>query len=272
MASFQEYRRRGMIPLAGIMVAAYYLIVLLPLSRRTHSLDAPLQSSWNELSSALEQTNVIAIDFQHITNQLAETKRAIALLDSAKQKAAVRLELSSTVRARMTAAFQLVDYQDERSRQAEEIIRLAKAAQVAIEPTVLDGFPEHTADTKQPAVLWAALSLVESLLNTALQCKVTAIHSLEVPLTLTNEAPANASGQLTEIPLQIELTGSSTSLLKLVQTLPLRAEEMRTAGLTNARPDKAPLFIDRLVLKKQSPEKPDEVRLSLRAVGFVLRE
>ena len=105
-----------------------------------------------------------------------------------------------------------------------------------------------------------------------LQCKVAAIHSLEVPLALTNEPPTNTTLLLTEIPLQIELTGSSTSVLKLLQNLPLRADEMRAAGLTNAPPDKAPLFIDRLVLKKQSPENPDEVRLSLRAVGFVLRE
>jgi len=272
MASFQEYRRRGIIPLGGMILAAYYLIFLLPLSRRAHSLDAPLQIGWQELSAALDQTNVLAIDFLHLTNQLAETKRAITLLDSAKQKAATRLELSPTVRAKMNASFQLVDYQDERSQAAEQIIRQAKAAQVTLEPAVLAGFPEHTADTKQPAVLWAALSLVDSVLRTALQCKVAAIHSLEVPLALTNEPPTNTTLLLTEIPLQIELTGSSTSVLKLLQNLPLRADEMRAAGLTNAPPDKAPLFIDRLVLKKQSPENPDEVRLSLRAVGFVLRE
>src|SRR2546421_4190799 len=153
---FQEYTRRGLIPIAGIMVAAYYLIVLLPLSRRTHSLDAPLQNAWQELSSSLEQSNVIAIDFLHITNQLAETKRAITLLDSAKQKAASRLELSPAVRTKMNSSFQLVDYQDERSREAEQILRQAKAASVTIEPAVLAGFPEHTADTKQPAFLFAA--------------------------------------------------------------------------------------------------------------------
>jgi hypothetical protein len=32
------------------------------------------------------------------------------------------------------------------------------------------------------------------------------------------------------------------------------------------------LFVDRVVMRKQAPEKPDEVRLSLRAIGFVLRE
>ena len=47
---------------------------------------------------------------------------------------------------------------------------------------------------------------------------------------------------------------------------------MRAAGLPEAPLDKPVLFIDRLVVRKQSPDKPDEVRVSLRAVGFVLRE
>ena len=116
------------------------------------------------------------------------------------------------------------------------------------------------------------MSLVESLLATALQCKVTVIHSLEVPLVLTNEPPAGALTPITQVPLQVDLTGSAASVLKLLQNLPLRADEMRAAGLAEARPDKAPLFIERILIKKQTADKTDEVRISLRAVGFVLRE
>jgi len=47
---------------------------------------------------------------------------------------------------------------------------------------------------------------------------------------------------------------------------------MRKAGFAEARPDKAPLFIDRFIMRKQSPDKPDEVRVSVRALGYVLRE
>ena len=120
--------------------------------------------------------------------------------------------------------------------------------------------------------LWAALSLVDSLLTTALQCGVSGIHSLEVPVALTNEPPASTPAAVIEIPLQIELTASAASLLKLLQNLPLRADEMRATGLVEGLTNKAPLFIERLIMKKQSPDKPDEVRVSLRAVGFVLRE
>jgi hypothetical protein len=272
MRFLHEYKRRSILPLAGLALAAYYLVVLAPLSRRAEELDAPLRNAWQKLSAALEQTNVFAIDFLHITNQLAETRQAIALLENGKQKAAARLELSPSVRSNMSAPFQLVVYQDERSQQMDDLARLAKQNQVTIDPAVFTGFPEHTAETRQPALLWAALSLVQSLLSTALQCKVGVIHSLDVPLVLTNAPPTNAPLPVAEIPLQVELTGSAGSLLRLLQYLPLRPEEARASGLPEVRPDKAPLFIDGLILRKQSPDKPDEVRVALRAVGFVLRE
>ncbi len=149
---------------------------------------------------------------------------------------------------------------------------LAKQQQAAVEPAVFAGFPEHTADVKQPALLWAALSLTDSLLRTALQCKVTAIHSLEVPPVLTNAPPTNGTERLAEIPLQVEFTASAASAAQLLQCLPLRADEIRAAGLPEAPADKPALFVDRLIMQKQSPDKPDEVHVWLRAVGFVLRE
>ena len=172
----------------------------------------------------------------------------------------------------MQGDFQLVDYANERSRQLDELSILAKQQQAAVEPAVFAGFPDHTADVKQPALLWASLSLTESLLRTALQCKVSAIHSLDVPPVLTNAPPTNGTERLAEIPLQVEFTGSAASVAMLVKCLPLRADEIRAAGLPEAPADKPALFIDRLIIQRQSPDKADEVHVWLRAVGFVLRE
>src|SRR5438128_125016 len=126
MASFSEYRRRGIVPLAVVALAVYYLLVLMPLSRKAHELDARLNIGWQKLSTALHQTNATAIDFLHITNQLSETRLEITLLENAKNSAAARLELGAAVRAKMSAPFQLVDYQDERSKQMDQISKLAK--------------------------------------------------------------------------------------------------------------------------------------------------
>ena len=272
MASFQHLKRRSIIPLAGLGLLTYYVSVLVPLSRKATGLDAPLQAAWQKLSVSIDQTNVTAIDFLHITNQLAETRQSIALLDRAKQKALQRLDLSAAIKAKLNGPFQNVEYQDYRSQQMVEMEKLAKQHQVTLELPVRAGYPDYSTDIRQPTILWAALSFVDSILATALQCKVSVIHSLDVPLSLTNEPPTNPATSLTEIPLQLEITGSAASVLKLLQNLPLRAEELRKTGLAEARPDKAPLFIDRFIMRKQSPDKPDEVRVSLRALGYVLRD
>jgi hypothetical protein len=269
---FSEYQRRGLIPLIGVALAGYYLFVMLPLTHKAANLNAPLQKAWHTLSLSLDQTNVNAIDFLNITNQLSETRQALLILENAKKQATSRLQLGSAVRARMHEDFKLVYYENERSRQLDQLSSLAKQQQAAVDPAVFAGFPEHTAGVKQPALLWAALSLTEGLLRTALQCKVAAIQALEVPPVLTNAPSANGTERLAEIPLQVEFTGSAASVAMLIQSLPLRAEEIRAAGLPEAAADKPALFVDRLIILKQTPDKTDEVHVWLRAVGFVLRE
>jgi hypothetical protein len=269
---FSDYQRRGIVPLAGLVLAAYYLFVLLPLARRAAGLDEPLQKAWQKLSVSLDRTNATAVDFEYITNQLSETRQALLILENARRQASARLQLGAAVRAKMHSDFALVEYENERSKQLEELGNLAKQEQVGVEPAVFASFPEHTADVKQPTLLWAALSLTDTLLQTALRCKVAAIHSLDVPPVLTNAPPTNSTERLVEIPLHLEFTGSAASAVRLLQCLPLRADEIRAAGLPEAPADKPPLFVERLVVQKQSADKPDEVRVWLRAVGFVLQE
>jgi hypothetical protein len=272
MPSFREYRRRSIVPLAAIALAAYYVMVFLPLGRKAQSQNPPLEKAWQKLAASLDQTNATTIDFARITNQLAETRQAIAAFDAAKKKAVTRLETGPALRARLSAPFQLVEYQNERSKEMDELSKVAKEHQVALEPGVLTGLPEHTVDVKQPELLWAALAMSDDLLRTALVCNVAAIYDFEVRLALTNAPSTNGSERLTEIPIQIEFSASATNTAALLQALPLRPEEIRAAGLPEATPDKRSLFLEHLVLKKQSPDKPDELRVALRVLGFVMRE
>jgi hypothetical protein len=272
MASLNEYRRRCLVPLIGVGLLLYYVFGFLPLARRAASLDTPLQQGWQKLSAALDQTNAASIDFRQITNALNETRSYLAILDTAKKQAMARFELAPALRAKLGAPFQLVDYQNERSSQMDRLDTQAKAQQVTIDPAVFSGFPEHTADLTEPSVLWAALSLTGDLLSTAIGCKVTAVHYLEVSLPLTNSAAADGTAGWAEIPIQIELTASGGSLSKLLGSLPRRADELGAAGLPAAPKDKAPLLIDRTIMKKVSPDKLDEVRVWLVVVGFVPRE
>jgi hypothetical protein len=271
MASFQEYKRRSIIPLCLLGLAAYYVFVVVPLDRRVRNLDTPLQQAWQKLAGSLDQTNATALDFSYITNQLQETRQSLIILQEAKEQAAARIDLSPALRARVNAPFQLVDYQNQRSKQRDELAVLAKKNRITVDPAVYAGFPEHTVDIRQPALLWPALAMVDALFATAIQCKVSAFHALDVAVPLTN-APSAATGRLAEIPIQIEFTGPSASVSSFLRSLPLRAGEMQAAGLPEAPADKPALFVDQLVIRKQSPDKVDEVRVSLRAIGFVHRE
>jgi hypothetical protein len=268
----REYKRRSLILMAGLTLLAYYIFFYLPLARRAASLDAPLERDWLRLAAAIDQTNATALDLARLTNQLNETRQALAQVENTRQEAAARLELSADTKAKMSAPFQLVDYQNERSKQIDQLDKQAKDQKIAVDPAVYAGFPEHTIDTADPALLWPALELTDELLATAMQCKVAAIHSLDVPLSITNVPPSEAFGRWDQIPLQVEFTASADSAERFLQSLPLRAEELKAAGLDVAMTNKAPLFIDRLIIKKQSPEKVDEVRVWLQAIGFVFRE
>jgi hypothetical protein len=272
MASFHEYKRRTLIPLVGIALSLYYVFVYLPIDRRSRELNEPLHKSWRALTASLGQTNAMAVDFLRLTNQLSETKESLKSLQDAKSRAFRRMELSEAIRGKLSANFQLVEYQIARSQQMDALVSLAKAQNVTLEPSVLAGFPEHTVEVTQPELLWASLNMVKGLLTTAMQSKVTAIHSLDAPMILTNILITSASWMVSEIPLQIEITGPAPAVGQFLRSLPFRGDELKTAGFPDAPTDKPPLFIDRLVMKKQGREKADEVHVSLRVVGFVLRE
>ena len=146
----QENQRRAWIPLVGLVLGCYYVTVFAPLRERAEALDQPLRQAWKSLAGNLDQTNVSALDFNGITNALRETQQALAQLEQARKKAAPRLELGAELRKKMRAPFQLVEYENDRDKEVEELIQLAAQQQVILDPPVFAGFPEHTADTRQP--------------------------------------------------------------------------------------------------------------------------
>ena len=272
MASFNEIKRRSVLPMAALGIAIYYVVVFVPLAHRASSVDEPLKKAWRRLSASLDETNATTLDFTQITNQFSATRQQLTLLEDAKKKALAHLELPADLRSKLSAPFQLIDYQNERSKQIDELDSQTKKQKVAVDPVVYAGFPEHTADMPEPVLLWAALAMTTDVLDTAVRCKVAAIHSLEVAVTLTNSVNPEVSARWAEIALQLEFTAPAESALHVVESLPLTAQEIRAAGLPPATNPKSPLFIDRLIIRKETPEKLDEVRIWLRATGFVLRD
>ena len=267
-----ETRRRSILPLLGGVLGLIYLFAFIPLDRKAESLDAPLEQSWRRLAAALGQTNALTLDFVSLTNQFKETRTALAAFENARKQAQARVELDEALRAELSAPFQLVDYQNEAGRRMDVLTRLAKQESVVLEPAVLTGFPEQSTEVREPALLWAELAFLDSLLTTAIHAKVATIHFIGAQMPLTNAPPAVSGRALAGLPMQIELTGAIANVARFLQTLPLRADEINAAGLPASSTNKPALFIDRIKLRKQAPEKPDEVRLSLRVVGFVFQK
>jgi hypothetical protein len=272
MSPVQEHKRRLILPLIGLCLAAYYLFVFQPLNREAKRLDVPLRDEWRKLAGMLGRTNSTVLDFNHINSQLEETRQALAALASAEQKTIGRLEPAAALRSRMSEPFRLVDYQNEMSKHMDEIARQAKLRQVAIDPVIYEGFPQHRIGITEPNLLWGALRLTEGLMDSALLCNVKAIHWLEVPVTFTNAPGIEPLARWAEVPIVFEFTATSTSAAQLLQSLPLKPGELKAAGLPEGLPEKGVLYIDRLLIKRQSPDKIDEVRVWLRAIGFIMRE
>ena len=267
-----ETRRRSILPLLAGVLGAVYLFGFMPLSRKAESLAAPLEQSWRRLAAGLGKTNAMELDFVSLTNQLQAAHTAHAAFEVARQQARTRVALDPALCAQLDEPFLLVEYQYEASWRMDALIRLAKQESVVLEPAVLSGFPEQSADMQEPSLLWAELALLESLLTTAINAKVATIHSIAAPMPRPDPQPPSHGCSLVELPLQIELTGPIANVARFLQTLPLRGDEIPAAGLPAAPTNKPALFIDRIMLRKQSPEKLDEVRLSLRAVGFVFQK
>jgi hypothetical protein len=264
-----ETRRRLLLPLLAGMLGAVYLFGLIPIDRRARSLDAPLEQSWRQLAAALGQTNALELNFAGLTNQFNDTRAALAAFDLARQQARDRVQLDEDLRAQLTQPFLLVEYQYEAGRRMDALVRLAKQENVTLEPAVLAGFPEQSAEMKEPALLWAELAFLDSLMTTAINAKVSTVHVISAQMPLTHALPMGNGRSLVELPVQIELTGPIDRVGRFLQTLPLRGKEIKAAGLPAAPTNKPALFIDRLILRKQTPAKLDEARVSLRAVGFV---
>jgi hypothetical protein len=265
-----ETRRRALLPLLALGLAALYLFVFMPLNQSAAKLDGPLDQSWKKLAAALGQTNTTRINFAAITNQFNETRTASVAVDKARKLARARVRLDDDLRNRLGEPFQLVDYDYASGRLMDQLGKLAAAQKVTLEPGVFGGFPEPRADMTEPALLWAELHFIESLLTSAINAKVGVIHSVSAMLPAF--ANTNYTRVLAELPVQLELTGTSASVAGFLQTVPLRGDEIKAAGLPEAPTNKPALFIDRIQLRKQAPEKPDEVRLMVRVVGFVFRD
>ncbi|MEK7685290.1 MAG: hypothetical protein AAB466_07710 [Verrucomicrobiota bacterium] len=268
----QKQHLQRLLILSGLCLALYYVAVYRPLAQRAEALDEPLTSLWRQLATAnLQNDPAGGVDLVAASQNLRQARTWLAAMNRQSGQIEARIALEAEIRSRMKAPFQLVDFQNERQLRIEQLSQLAKQNQVALEPTVLAGLPEFNTETKEPALLWGQLGFASHLLRTAIQCKVPSIKTLHLPSSQSYPARGASQDALEEIPLHLELSGPMNVISKFLLSLPLRAEEIKVHSLPEAAPAKPAMFLDRFLLRKQSPDKAEEVSLTVRVCGFIYR-
>ena len=250
-------------------LALYYFLVFRPLSYRAEALDGPLDEVSQELVNvSLESSGIHDLDLAQVQKTRAALQTSLTTTGKAGQMIAGRVELEPEIRAKLKEPFLLIDFQNERQKRIEQITALAKPQQVTLDPAVPAGFPEHKAEMKDPNLLWGELSIVHHILTAAINNKVGAVKNLTVLPVQSHRAPVGETA-LEAISVRVELVGPMESISNFLLALPLRAEEMKAAGLPELLPGKPALFLDQLILRKQTPEKPAEVNLDMVVCGFI---
>ena len=255
--------------LLALALVAYYLLVYIPLSKRAELLDRPLVSAWARLAATNHANRATAgLNLDNAAQRLKDLQGSTTGLEALERLVRQRLELIPEVRNRMAEPFQLIDFQNERLRRIEQLAALAHDKGVAIEAGVTGGLPEYIADMPQPGLLWPRLDVATQVLLSAIHAKVTTIKLMtQIPTSNHRTATDNAIF-LHELPMRVEMSGPMASISRFLASLPLRGDELKATGL-EALTNKPALFIDQILLRKEAPDKPQDVALELTLCSFV---
>ena len=248
------------------LILAYFLFVYRPLNARTKEKDSLLRQTWSNLEKINRKKQAPdRIDFNHISKRL---KLLAPNMESVKQALLDRVKIDSFYRDK-SLEFQLVDYQNHRQEVIESLDKLAQTRQSRILPSVFEGFPAYHSDLSHPNYLWIELTLTQHLLQSMVYADVESISKLSVQRQKTPSADADPLSPLIPVISEIQFVCDSGSLFRLLLMLPLRAEEIQKDLKIDYPPNKPSLYVDQILIQKNSPEKPARIAVWMKTVGFI---
>ena len=248
-----------------------YLLVYRPVESRSRGLDAPILARQQKLESLREmERSPGRLRLRRIQEDLLameETAAHSPLLD--------RIGIDPEFEAPMADGFQLAVYDQERVSRIDALTDLARKRGIGIAEAVTEGFPDFDIDNHEPRRLWARLALAFHLIRTGIEADIDSFENLievqgpaELP-SLPERTSETKDEPLRRCLLELELSTGSAALLRFLHMLPLTSEEIReTFGKEEFPPNKPALFVERILIRKNSPEKPSQVNAWIRIVGF----
>lgn len=254
MISEAKIRRMqaGTALLAGLLALVYWFGYR-ALSLRARDLDEPVMTAWKQVV-ATAQTNVYVrgLDPATLRETSEQMARAVRWLEEAGQTAAARCAWDESVRQRLQAPFQLLEFDRQRFLTMSELRARAAAARVVVADPVWQGYPDYDPALVPPSLHWALLAAAQQALLTALQAQVTAISNLIVLPTLSFPGEEGAAPTWHLFRLRLELVGAAPALERFLRNLPLRSGDWAAAGLPAIPGKTQALFVDRVLLKNLS--------------------
>lgn len=248
------------------LILAYFFFVYRPLNARTKEKESLLRQTWSRIETIHRKKQAPdRIDYNLISQSL---KRLAPNMESVKQTLLSRIEIDSFYQDK-SPEFQLVDYENHRQEIIESLDKLAQTRQSRIPPSVFEGFPAYHSDLPHPNYLWIELSLTQHLLQSMIYADVESISKLSVQRQRTSSANAALPPPLIPVISEIQFACDSSSLFRLLLMLPLRAEEIQKDLNIDYLPHKPSLYVDQILIQKNSPEKPAHVSVWMKIVGFI---
>jgi hypothetical protein len=257
----------------GVCLGALgFAFIFKPLSRNAAAQDERLTSLWQQLNTAgVAAAADTGVGLAELDAQGRQFDGLAARLKTAGTSLTNRLELDAPIYEKIRLPFQLFEFQNERQLQIEKIGKLAREKNVLMAPATFLGFPDYSSEQKQPGLLWGHLALVQYALEAGLQCQLASINTLasSLPRPIASEEIQPAAAD--ELSITMEVTGTSPAITRFLLCLALKPDEAKAMGLPVVSGNKPALFVDRILMRKHTLEKPDSVKLDLRITALVFR-
>lgn len=267
----RQYRKRLSLGVGLGILIAYYLLVFRPLVQEERAKIGPFEDVQAELAEIAENNPAISGLSFGALNEI-ESKLRQSLINSSEARNLIdkRYAPEPAIATNLVRAWQLIDYQNERSKRSAALGSLAQTKNVKIFPAVTAGLPELTADTERERenLLWAQLGLVDAVMKTAVEGGVTSLDSVGVPEPIIYPAGNKSETQLIEIPIRVEFSGNWEEITRTLGTLLLEEKDRKKLGLPDLE-GLPGMSLRHIIARKSPPEGPSTIQLEVEFSGFI---
>lgn len=261
--------RRLSATIALVVIALYYAAVFRPLATREQDQARPFERVQAELRAAATNNPAISeISLEALTRLDASLRVSLTNTARARDFLARRFAPEPAIATNLARTFQLIDYQNERLTRGDRLINLAGERKVKITPAVTAGLPEFTIENPLPELLWGQLAMMDGVLRAAVEAGVQSIENVKMPDPVRHFTGASQSARFVELPLRIELIGTSEAIARWLGLVLLDAEE-RTAQKLPAVEGLPGVCLHRVLARKETTDAPGLVRLGAELSGFL---